>query len=220
MTIDYTSKDYWAKIAQYALLHADNAAPISDFVQVRHSDGTVSSFSRSTATNDIQSQMEDIYGEEYPETLVYNARDSYQSKVYEEMEYHIGLSEKFEIKDRLSTVSFVTTVLGVIPGNLYYNVTMGAISIIAGGLSYFTDTSILEYTATAYYVQYGYCMREPWVSYEKECVHKAYAQEDNNGVVDGQYALVEEPFGINAAYEFDDFETIVENAIEMYQYWG
>lgn len=220
IVIDYNSEAFWSQIVDYALIHMDEAAPINYYVTVQDFNTASPYASSDTGGENILRQMRAIYGKEYSETLVYSKKDAYNSKVYEELEFVISQPRSYEISQSLSVASFVLTVLGIKEMSDLFDATVTAISVLVGGLSMVVDTSVLSYPVSAYYVQYGYCMGESWVSYQKECAHYAYGMADEYGVMTGVYEIPEVPYYEAAEYEFDDFETIVENAIEMYLYWG
>lgn len=224
--IEPDSNQFWRAVLEVALSNFDSANSIDAFVTEKILDPIETYSANATGGASIIQQMENIHGKEYLDKLLYVKNDSYNSRVYGDLEYSsIKRGREFTISDKLGIVSFVTAVLGLIPGSALFTATCTAISLASGGGGLVTSylsagSSVLSYSMIAYYVHYGYCMGQSWVSYQKECTHIAYGYEDEYGVFDGTYELCEEPSYSYAEPYFDDYPTIIEKAIEMYEYWG
>lgn len=217
-SLDFT----WLQIAQTVMQEMDKARPIGEYVcEAELRSPELQPFSvDATGGEDILRQIRAIHGREYTDRLKYSKNDAYQSKVYEDLEYLIKLADIYEVQEKLSVASFVSGVLGFLPGSILYKATMAIISGLAGGTSLLIDTSVTIYTATALFTQYGYCMGEPWVDYGSDYSYNAYGITDEYGVLNGSYELCTEPHYQATVLYFGNYERIIEEAIKMYQYWG
>lgn len=200
-TINYLSDDLWDEALDVAKqkMSSDTRIYIPSVVEV----DTSVPVSRSYLGSSFEDCMEELYGSEYTGKLIDSISQSPQRKVTEDMTFLYDVSYSTTLKEAMSTVSFITSVLGLVSRNEI----IATIGTVTGIVSYILPegTKIAYYTCSVEYDRDGWCDGKRYVYYSRTISHDGFRGDEG-------YSIVEEPSWDMADNYFYNTEFLMEGA--------